>query len=134
MKGRTMMERLSCSILLIPLFVLGGCVTLDENGCRRVSTTLKARDDGNGGGNGASFIRIDPDTVKLDEKCSFVINNPQGHLIHTTSTEADWLISGDPTTLGIILGPAKGNPGRNYKYKILVDGIGELDPRAHIRR
>ena len=132
------MNKLHLAILLTPSLILAGCATtLDEMGCpaKRVDATLKAHDDGSGGGNGngPSFIKISPDTVRVDKGCYFVLNNPDGREITTESPEI-WLRHSATTDHTILIGPADGTKGITYKYTIIVTGFGKLDPRAHIKR
>ena len=126
------MKKLHLAILLVPSLILGGCATLDKDGCPYEKTRLNARDGGKvGTGNRPSFINMSRDTVPVAVGCSFVLLNPDGHEIHTTSTEA-WL-TWPATTGDITMGPAQGNSGDVFKYTIHIKDIGQLDPRGRIR-
>ncbi len=60
------MNKAYLTILFAQVLILSGCASLDSHGCPRVSTTLTAKDDGkSGSGGGATFIRVNPDTVKV---------------------------------------------------------------------
>jgi hypothetical protein len=127
------MKRIRLAILFIPLLVMGGCVSLDAAGCRAVEARLIARDHGKiGNGRRSSFINVNPDTVELEMNCPFVLKNPGGHEIHTTSTTA-WLNRSTPTTGDITMGNAKGKSGDVFKYTVHVKDIGQLDPRGRLR-
>ena len=126
------MKNLYLTILLIHMLVLGGCVTLDEDGCPVVPVTVKAKDDGkSGNGRDASFINIRPDTRNIRQNCPLTIKNPNGHLIHTTSS-TPWLNRPSQTEGDITTGKAIGSDGDIFKYTIHVDGIGQLDPRVRV--
>lgn len=128
------MNKAYLTILFAQVLILSGCASLDSNGCPRVSTTLTAKDDGkSGSGGGATFIRVNPDTVKVagSGDCFFVLNNPRGHLIHTTSATS-WLNRPAQTKGNIRMGPTAGNEGDEFKYTIHVDKIGRLDPRVRV--
>ena len=127
------MKSLNITILIVSIFILGGCVTLDENGCASASVTLTAKDDGKSGkGGGTSFVQVHPDTRKVKKGCPLVVKNPNRHEIHSTSTEAAWLNKTTPTNGNITMGNAEGNDGDTFKYTIHVKDIGTLDPRARV--
>jgi hypothetical protein len=126
------MNKTYLTALFIPLLLAGGCVSIDANGCASAHVTLKAKDDGKAGsGGGTSYIQVRPDTKNVKKGCPLVVRNPNGHLIHTTSTEA-WLNQTTPTKGEITMGNAEGNNGDVFKYTIHVDKIGKLDPRARV--
>ena len=129
------MKKLYLTILLIPLLILGGSATLAADACAPVSAILIAHDDGkNGSGAGISFIQVHPDTVNIKTGCDFTLSNPGAHEIHTTST-ASWLNRPTPTTGNITMGPAPDvEDGLIFKYTVHVKDLGELDPRARIKR
>ena len=108
--------------------LISGCPgRVDAQGCPKVSATLKAKDANSD--KGTTFVRINPDTVKVRQGCPFTINNPGNHTITTTSTTS-WL-QGGPINGDLQLGPATGLGGP-FKYTIEVQGIGVLDPRAFV--
>jgi hypothetical protein len=130
------MQKLYLTILLTPLLFLSACVSYDSNGCARVSATLVAKDANKGGSNprGTTKISIKPDTVKVKEGCPFVINNPGNHEIRMVpnNAAATWLDSG-PTKGDLSSNNAVKTGGADlFKYKIIVTGVGELDPRARV--
>ena len=136
------MQKLYRTILFAPLFLLSACATLDSQGCpnNMKSTTLQARNDNPGGqnpGDGFTRIRIKPDTVQVTPGCSFEIKNPRGVTFNTAST-IPWLVGG-PTSENLVLGPAVCTVGDcegddpAFKYTIIVNDIGQLDPRVRVR-
>ena len=129
------MKKLYLTFLFVQLLILSACASVEPSACptTTVSTTLTAKDSVVHGNDerGPTFIRVKPDTVKVKKGCPFVINNPRGRSIHTTSTES-WLKSNE-TNGDITLGPAAIANGENvFKYTIHVKGVGRLDPRARV--
>ncbi|MCZ6643934.1 MAG: hypothetical protein O7F71_20350 [Gammaproteobacteria bacterium] len=128
------MQKLFHTILFAPLLMLSACASLDEDGCRRVSTTLRAVDANKGGNNPRGFtrIRISPDTVTVKEGCTFTINNPGNHTINTISAGVPWLTR--PATEGNLKTEKAAKTGGNdyFKFTIIVEDIGQLDPRVRV--
>ena len=93
--------------------------------------------DGRGQGRGFTRIRISPDTVGVKEGCFFEIRNPRGVTFKTTS-DITWLKS-ESTSDKLVLGRAECTPGDcdeddpAFKYTIIVDDVGQLDPRVRVR-
>lgn len=128
------MKLLNLAMTLTAVLLLGGCAPQNQGGCPAVSATVTAKDDGkSGNGRGATFIRVNPDTVKIRANCNFVLNNPGGHEISTTSA-TPWLNHPTPTKERLTLGPAVGAEGAELKYTVHVKDIGSLDPRARVIR
>ena len=132
------MKKLYLTILLIPLLILGGSAPLAADACPSVSAILIAHDDGKNSskisGAGISYIQVHPDTVNVDPGCYFTLYNPGKHEIYTTSTE-DWMNRPTPTTGNITMGPAPDvKDGLIFKYTVHVKDLGDLDPRARIKR
>ncbi len=129
------MKKLYLTILFVHLLILSACASIEPGACHNVTTTLTARDSVVHGGDerGPTFIRVKPDTVRVKVGCNFVIKNPRGRSIHTTSSET-WLASTD-TNGDITLGPAAYANGEDViKYTIHVKDVGTLDPRARVTR
>jgi hypothetical protein len=127
------MKKVYLTFLFVQLLILSACASIEPSACPDVSTTLTAKDSVVHGNDerGPTFIRVKPDTVKVKKGCNFVINNPRGRSIHTTSTET-WLKSNE-TNGDITLGPAASTNGEDvFKYTIHVKGVGRLDPRARV--
>ena len=127
------MKKVYLTFLFVQLLILSACPSIEPSACRDVSATLTAKDAVVHGNDerGPTFIRVKPDTVEVKKGCNFVISNPRGRSIHTTSTET-WLKSNE-TNGDITLGPAAIANGENvFKYTIHVKGVGRLDPRARV--
>jgi hypothetical protein len=132
MKRRSIMKKPYFAILFMLVPIMSSCVTYDEDGCRSERAILKGQDHGKvGDGTRPSFININPDTVTVSANCTFLIVNKTGTEVHTTSTEA-WLTH-PPTAGNLIMGPAQGNSGDEFKYTVHVKDIGQLDPRGRLR-
>jgi hypothetical protein len=132
------MQKLYLTILLGPLLLLSACASVDSKGCPRVSATLVAKDANPNGENprGTTKITISPDTVKVKPGCTFVINNRSPYKIKMSASAqnsaATWLDTAKKTG-DLESGEAEKTGGKDlFKYKITVEGVGELDPRARV--
>ena len=135
------MQKFYLTILSGLLLVMTGCAAPGECPVVDAFTILHAMDanprsDYNGG-RGTSVVSVTPDTIRVKHGCNFVIRNQDDATITTESGEM-WLRHTTPTKEDITLGPAEcaTDPCTEadiYKFKIVVDGIGELDPRARVR-
>ena len=134
------MQKINLMGLSFLLLVLSGCAAPD--GCPVVDafTNLDARNanpnSNYNAGTGATTISVRPDTIRVRNGCHLVIRNNDNHTITTDGAES-WL-DGGPVDNDLRLGPAKcaTDPCTEadiFKFKIIVDGIGELDPRARVR-
>jgi len=132
------MQKLYLTILLAPVLFLSSCASVDPNGCPHVSATLVAQDANLNGRNpgGTTKISIKPDTVRVKKGCTFVINYSGNHKIQMNASvqnpSATWLDTVKKTG-DLESGKAAQTDGADlFKYKITVEGVGELDPRARV--
>ena len=117
-------------LLLGLLPVLGACAAMNGHTCPSRHVNLIAR---TGGENAPTILQVKPDTIVIKEGCSFEVRFPGGRTVSTAGDTESWLSksaqSTSPITITAPSGKVREEP---YKYTIVVEKFGTLDPRARV--
>jgi hypothetical protein len=125
---RRMMKALRIISLLALLPFLGTGASWAHD-CPDRPVTVKASA---GHGQAPTILQVKPSTITVREGCSFYINIPRDVNVSTEAAQT-WLSKkaqmNSPIDISVEKGTARDDP---YKYKIVVEGIGELDPYVKV--
>ena len=117
-------------LLLGLLSVLGACSPKNSQTCPDRHVNLIAK---TGNENAPTILQVKPDTIVVKEGCSFEVRFTGDITVSTVGKTEAWLTKGSQKVSPIIItapsGTAQDEP---YKYTIVVDNFGTLDPRARI--
>ena len=123
--------KLSRIVLLLGLLpVLGACSPKNGQTCPPRHVNLIAK---TGNENAPTILQVKPDTIVVKEECSFEVRFSSGLSVSTVGKTQAWLTkpaqSSSPITIKAPSGAAQ---EKAYKYTIVVDKFGTLDPRARV--
>ena len=124
-------------LLLGLLSVLGACSPKNSQTCPDRHVNLIAK---TGNENAPTILQVKPDTIVVKEGCSFEVRFSGDITVSTVGSKEsaveggkNWLTkpaqSSSPIKIEAPSGTAQDEP---YKYTIVVDNFGALDPRARI--
>ncbi len=128
------MKALRIISLLALLPFLGTGASLAHN-CPDRPVTLMASA---GHGHAPTILQVKPSTITVKEGCSFYINIPGNVNVSTEAAEAvaeSWLSKDaqmtSPIDISVVEGMERDAP---YKYTIVVEGFGQLDPYVRVTK
>ncbi len=117
-------------LLLAPLPLLGACDSLNFENCASRYVRVIAI---TGGENSPTILKVAPDTIKIKEGGCFEVRFAGGKTVSTVGGTQNWLDKGkhssSPITITVPADKAQRDP---YKYTIVVDKFGTLDPRVKV--
>ncbi len=124
------MKSLKIILLLAPLPLLGACDSFNFDECASRYVRVIAI---TGGENSPTILKVAPDTIKIKEGGCFEVRFAGGKTVSTVGETQNWLNKGkhssSPITITVPSGKARPDP---YKYTIVVDKFGTLDPRVRV--
>jgi hypothetical protein len=137
------MRKVCLAILSISVVVGSFSAKAAAEPCVPVVAILLALDDGKGenenSGQGKSYLEVVPDTVTVKQGCPFTLKNPGGHSVSTRGANKEqWLLK--PASVTEITFDVPDNlvpdnvEWKIFKYTVDVENIGQLDPRARIKK
>lgn len=124
------MKSLKIILLLAPLPLLGACDSLHFENCASRYVRVIAI---TGGENAPTILKVAPDTITIKEGGCFEVRFPASKTVSTVGGAQKWLEkdkkSSSPITITVPSGKAQPEP---YKYTIVVEKFGTLDPRVRV--
>ncbi len=129
---RKIMKSSRIVLMLGLLPVLVACSPMNGDTCpdRHVNLIAKI-----GNKTKPSILQVKPDTIVVKEGCEFEVRFSGGLSVSTVGKTQAWLTKSSQSTSPIkIKAPSGTAQEEPYKYAIVVDEIGTLDPRARVTR
>ncbi len=122
-------------ISLLALLPLLGTGASWAHNCPDRPVTVKASA---GHGRAPTILQVKPSTITVREGCSFTIKIPDDMTVSTVGKTQNWLTKGPqinrPIIISVMVEGKKLERDEPYKYKVVVESIGELDPYVKVTR